>query len=55
MKNSEENVFEGISAKTGEDALWKNFIAANDFTPGTIRGMRFDVRRLKIENQELVY
>jgi len=45
MKNSEVNVFKDISVKPGEQVLWKDFIDANDFAHGSVRGMGFDMRR----------
>jgi len=45
MKNSEVNVFKGISVKPGEQSLWKEFLDANDFAHGSVRSMGFDMRR----------
>lgn len=45
MKNSEENVFEGIPVGTEEASLFAGFLDAHDFAAGSRKGFRLDVRK----------
>jgi site-specific recombinase XerD len=46
MKNSAENVFDGLQVGPEEADLVRTYLAATDFTPGTRRGLAFDLRKL---------
>jgi integrase/recombinase XerC len=46
MKNSGENVFEGIPVGEQEPTLVQRFLAVHDFAPGTRRGIVLDLRKL---------
>jgi site-specific recombinase XerD len=46
MKNSEENVFQGIPVGPEETALVSGFLKAHDFALGTRRGIVLDLRKL---------
>src|SRR5579859_2450202 len=46
MKNSAENVFDGISVGPEEADLVRAYLAATDFAPGSRRGFAFDLRKL---------
>lgn len=46
MKNSGENVFEGIPVGPDESSLVDQFLDAHDFASGTRRGFIFDLRKL---------
>lgn len=46
MKNSAENVFEGIPVAPGEADLVTAYLTATDFAPGSRRGFAFDLRKL---------
>lgn len=43
--NSTDNVFESISVVENETVYFQQFLNSNDFSPHTIRAMRFDVRK----------
>jgi site-specific recombinase XerD len=46
MKNSAENVFDGISVGPEEADLVRAYLIASDFAPGSRRGFIFDMRKL---------
>lgn len=46
MKNSAENVFEGITVAPGEVDLVVAYLTTTDFAPGSRRGFVFDLRKL---------
>jgi len=46
MKNSAENVFDGISVGPEEADIVRAYLAATDFAPGSRRGFGFDLRKL---------
>jgi site-specific recombinase XerD len=46
MKNSAENVFEGIPVGPEDAALVRTYLTATDFAPGSRRGFAFDMRKL---------
>src|SRR5579883_1174977 len=46
MRNSAENVFDGIPAGPEESDLVRAYLAATDFAPGSRRGFAFDLRKL---------
>ena len=46
MKNSAENVFDGIPSGPDESDLVRAYLATTDWTPGSRRGFAFDLRKL---------
>lgn len=46
MKNSAENVFDGIPVGPEEADLVRAYLTATDFAPGSRRGFAFDLRKL---------
>lgn len=45
MKNTGENVFDGIPVGEQEASLFNQFLAAHDFAPGSRRGFTLDLRK----------
>ena len=45
MKNSGDNVFEGLPVAEGMAALWNQFLEANDFSANTRRAFATDIRK----------